>query len=127
VTSARRGFVFLFLGQDGLQCVARFGDVGEIHLGLHGLRTPRRCVHMGSRTAGALELRAHLFRFIRFQRAGVRFAFTQAELRQHVKNLPTLNFHLACEIVNSYLAHPPLFTFCYPKRVSTHSLGKIRN
>jgi hypothetical protein len=44
----------------------------------------------------------------------MRLAFTQAELSQHVKNLPALDFHLAREIVDSNLAHPPLFKTCYP-------------
>jgi hypothetical protein len=67
------------------------------------------------RRPAAFKLSAHLFRFVRFERAGMRFAFTQTEFRQYVKNLPALDFHLAREIVDSYLAHPPLFTLCYPK------------
>jgi hypothetical protein len=37
----------------------------------------------------------HLLGFIGFERAGVGLARTQAELRQDVKNLPALDFHLA--------------------------------
>jgi hypothetical protein len=33
----------------------------------------------------------------------------QAEFRQYVKNLPALDFHLAREIVDTNLTHPPLF------------------
>ena len=90
--------------------------MGEVNLGLNGLLPSGSCgVAVTGRTAAALKLRAYLFGFVRLQRTGVRLAFTQTELRQYVKNLPTLDFHLACEIVDSYLAHPPLFRLCYPK------------
>jgi hypothetical protein len=45
----------------------------------------------------------------------------QAKLRQYVKNLPTLDFHLAREIVDTNLTHPPLFKLCYPKPLVAHS------
>jgi hypothetical protein len=70
---------------------------------------------MRKRTLAALNVRAHLFRLIAFERARVSFAGAQAKLRQHVKNLPALDFHLAREIVDSNLTHPPLFNVL-PKR-----------
>ena len=116
VASARRRFVLLLLGQNCLERIAGLGDVRKVNLGLNGLRRPRRsCPRMGSRPSPALKLCAHPIGFIRLQGAGVRLAFTKAELRQYVENLATLDFHLACEIVDSYLTHPPLFTLCYPK------------
>jgi hypothetical protein len=51
----------------------------------------------------------------------VGFAGAQAELRQYVKNLSALDFHLAREIVDSNLTHPPLFKMCYPKPLVAHS------
>jgi hypothetical protein len=48
-------------------------------------------------------------------------AVGQAEFRQCVKNLPTLDFHLAREIVDTNLTHPPLFEICYPKPLVAHS------
>jgi hypothetical protein len=45
----------------------------------------------------------------------------QTELCQYVKNLPALDFHLAREIVDSNLTHPPLFKWCYPKPLVAHS------
>jgi hypothetical protein len=69
------------------------------------------------RTVSALNVCAHLFRFVGFERAGMSFACAQAQLRQHVKNLPALDFHLAREIVDSNLTHPPLFNIL-PKRPS---------
>jgi len=54
-------------------------------------------------------MRTDLVGLVLLDRAGVGLALAQAEFRQNVKNLPTLDFHLAREIVNSNLAHPPLF------------------
>jgi hypothetical protein len=62
-----------------------------------------------------LKLPADLLGLVVFNRAGVSFALTQAELPQDIKNLLALDFHLAREIVDSNLAHPPLFETCYPK------------
>jgi hypothetical protein len=39
----------------------------------------------------------------------VGLAGSQAEFRQNIENLPALDFHLAREIVNTNLTHPPLF------------------
>jgi hypothetical protein len=83
---------------------------------LRGARGLRTSVAGGPRST--LKMRANLFRFVFFQRTGMSFAGGQAELRQYVKNLPALDFHLACEIVDSNLTHPPLFKWCYPKTIS---------
>jgi hypothetical protein len=45
----------------------------------------------------------------------------QAELCQYVKNLPALDFHLAREIVDTNLTHPPLFKLCFPKPIEHFS------
>jgi hypothetical protein len=66
-----------------------------------------------------LKLRANFIRLVRLQRTGVRLAGAQAEFRQNVKNLPALDFHLAREIVDPNLTHPPLFKICFQ---STQSL-----
>jgi hypothetical protein len=58
---------------------------------------------------------ANLLRFGLLQRAGVGLAAGQAEFCQYVENLPALAFHLAREIVDTNLTHPPLFKICYPK------------
>jgi hypothetical protein len=61
---------------------------------------------------GALELRANFIRLVVFQRTGVGFTLGKAKLHQYVKDLTALDFHLACEIVDSNLTHPPLFNMC---------------
>jgi len=114
LASARRIFLFLLLGQDGLQCIAGLGDVGQINLRLYPLRRTRRDARAAGST-GALKMPAYLLGLVVFNRTGVGLALTQAEFSQHVKNLLALDFHLAREIVDSNLAHPPLFETCYPK------------
>jgi hypothetical protein len=107
---ARLRFLFLFLGQNGLQDVARLGDVREINLGRNDLRGAR---HRGAGLArgpqSTLKLRAHLVGLIVFQGTGVGLAAFQAEFLQYVKNLLALDLKLARENVDSNLTHPPLF------------------
>ena len=68
-----------------------------------------------------LEMRANLVCFVLLDRTRVCLAFTQTEFPEHIQNLTTLDFHLAREIVNSNLAHPPLFRMCCPKPFVAHS------
>jgi hypothetical protein len=105
-------FLFLLLGHDGPHHIARFGDVREVDLGCYLLRPRRRGARVGGWPLDVSQMGAHLFRFIGLQRTGVRFAGAETELSQYVKNLPALDFHLAREIVDSNLTHPPLFKTC---------------
>jgi hypothetical protein len=66
-------------------------------------------------------VRANLVGLIVFQRTGVGLAGGQTELCQYVKNLPALDFHLAREIVDTNLTHPPLFKWWFPKPLVAHS------
>jgi hypothetical protein len=117
-----RFLLFLLLvGQNGLECVAGLGDMGEIDFGLETLRGARRRAALAAGPRVALKLRANLVRLVVLNGAGVGFALAQAEVSQNVKNLPTLDFHLACEIVDSNLAHPPLFNVCCRKPLVAHS------
>jgi hypothetical protein len=106
---ARLIFRFLLLGQDGLHHIAGLGDVRQVNLRCNALLAARRCAAGRGGTIAALKLRAYLLRFVGLERARVGFAGAQAKLRQYVKNLPALDFHLAREIVDSNLTHPPLF------------------
>ena len=114
----RLGFSFLLFGENGFEHVAGLGDVREIDFRLDALLATRRRAGAPARLRGALELGADLVRLVVFQRTGVGLAGSQAELRQYVENLPTLDFHLACEIVDSNLTHPPLFRMCCRKPFS---------
>jgi hypothetical protein len=66
-------------------------------------------------------LRANFVGLIFLQRTGVSLASAQAELCQYIKNLPALDFHLAREIVDTNLTHPPLFKIRCPKPLVAHS------
>jgi hypothetical protein len=90
--------------------------MGEIDFGLEALRGTRRRGTGVPAGLGCTQLRANLVRLEILQRAGVGLAAGQAQFRQYVKNLPTLDFHLACEIVDSNLTHPPLFRMCCQSR-----------
>ena len=82
-----------------------------------GARDARGAAVAGS-ARSALKMRANLVGLVLLQRTGVGLAAAQAEFRQYVKNLPALDFHLAREIVDTNLTHPPLFKICYPKPLS---------
>jgi hypothetical protein len=115
VALARFFFFLLLVGQNGLHHVAGLGDVGEIDFGCYGLRGARgRRTAVTARSRSTLVVRANLLCLKVFQRTGMCLAAGQAEFRQYVKNLPTLDFHLAREIVDTNLTHPPLFKICYP-------------
>jgi hypothetical protein len=59
-------------------------------------------------------MRANLIRLVVFERARVRFARGNAELRENVENRARLHFQLFREIVDTNLAHPPLFASVPP-------------
>jgi hypothetical protein len=115
--------LFLLLGcQDGLQHIARLGDVREIDLGRDRLCCARgRGSGLSARARSTLVVRANLLRLVLLERTRVGLAARQAELRQYVENLPALDFHLAREIVDTNLTHPPLFNICYPTPLVAHN------
>jgi hypothetical protein len=76
---------------------------------------------MAPRACRALEVRANLLGFVLFNRAGVSLSLTQAKLSQYVKNLTALDFQFSREIVDSNLAHPPLFKFATQSPLVAHS------
>jgi hypothetical protein len=57
--------------------------------------------------AGRLKMGAHFFRFVVFERTGMRLLLGDAHFREHVENCLALYFQLSCQIVDSNLAHPP--------------------
>jgi hypothetical protein len=119
---ARLGFRFLFLGQNGLHHVARLGDVREIDFRLNPLRAAcRRAAAVPGGLGPTIKLSADLLRLMSLEGARVSLSLGQTKFRQYVKYLTALDFHLACEIVDSYLTHPPLFGICYPKPLVAHS------
>jgi len=54
-------------------------------------------------------MRTNLFCLVAFERTGVGFARGNAEFLKNVENRARLYFQLFREIVDTNLAHPPLF------------------
>jgi hypothetical protein len=111
-------FLFLLLGQNGLHHIAGLGDMREIDLGNHGLRTvaASRGGAMRPRSRILRKMRTDLIRLVAFKRAGVRFARRHTEFLKNVENRARLDFKLLREIVDTNLAHPPLFNSVPPTR-----------
>ncbi len=111
-------FLFLLLGQNGLHHIAGLGDVRQVDFGNDGGRavTVRRTCGMRSRSRFLRKMRTNPIRLVAFERTGVRFARRNTELRKNVENRARLYFQLFCEIVNTNLAHPPLFNSVPPNR-----------
>jgi hypothetical protein len=111
-------FLFFLLGQNGLHHIAGLGDVRQIDFGNDRGRA------VAARSGGAVrcrsrllrKMRTNLVRLIAFERTGVRFARRNTELRKNVENRARLYFQFFREIVDAYLAHPPLFNSVPPNR-----------
>jgi hypothetical protein len=107
---------FLLL-RDRAQHVSRPRDMRKVDLGLNafvavrGTRSSRRTRR---RVEAAPEMSPHQFRFVIFQRTGVRFFLRDAHRGQRIKNFPALDFQLTGQIVDSNLTHPPSFPLLVP-------------
>ncbi len=113
----RRGMLDAFLLlRDGAQHISRPRNMREVDLGLDlvfaasGTCSFRRTRRLGS----AAEMFPHQFRFVIFQRTGVRFLLRNTHRGQHVKNFLALDFQLTGQIVDSNLTHPPSFPVLAP-------------
>ncbi|OLB31193.1 MAG: hypothetical protein AUH01_03480 [Acidobacteria bacterium 13_2_20CM_56_17] len=52
-------------------------------------------------------MRAQLFRFVLFERTGMRLLLCNSDLWKHIENCFALDFQFSSQIVDSNLAHPP--------------------
>lgn len=111
-----RGFLLL---RDRAQHISRPRNMREVDLGLDLVFTAsgtcgfRRARRLGS----AAKMFPHQFRFVIFQRTGVRLLLRDPHRGQHVKNFLALDFQLTGQIVDSNLTHPPSFPFLVPQLV----------
>ncbi len=98
-------------GANGVQHIAGLGDVRQVYLGPDFVFRVRGLGALGLATLHSLLLRlemgAHLFRLIRFQRTRVRFLLGNPDGRKYVQDRFALDFQLPGQIVDSNLAHPP--------------------
>lgn len=111
-------FLFLLLGENGLHHIAGLGDVREIDFGNHTWRAVAggpSCA-MRCRSRFLRKMRTNLIRLVAFERTGVRFARRNTELLKNFENRARLYFQLFREIVDTNLAHPPLFNSVPPNR-----------
>lgn len=105
---------------DGIEHVARAGDMREINLSFD-------LIHRGTAGTGGscrrmvtlrgTQISAHLLGFMLFQRAGMRLFLGHSHDRKCIENRFTFNFQLPCQIVNSNLTHPPRFPPSSPRYV----------
>ena len=115
---ARFVFVFFLLGQNGLHHVAGLGDVREIDFRGKCLGCARRPGTTSVARVRPMEVFANLIRLVLFDRTRVSLALSHTQFPEHIEDLSALDFQLAREIVNSNLAHPPLFRICCPSPFS---------
>src|SRR5271170_5997957 len=110
-----RGCLGLLTLEDGLECVAWLGDLGEVKLRpVVGL-----LLSVGATASSAVfEVFPDLFGLIGFNGAGMGLS-RHADCFERVQNRPALYFQFSCQIVNSNFAHPSLFA-C-PARLALHS------
>jgi len=52
-------------------------------------------------------MRAQLFRFVLFERTGMRLLLCNSDLWKYIENCFALDFQFSSQIVDSNLAHPP--------------------
>jgi hypothetical protein len=103
--------------RDGAQHVSGPRNIRQVDLGLDsfvavaGTRSLRRT----RRSLGAsAEMLPHQFRFVIFQRTGVRFLLRNTHRGQNVKNFLALDFQLTGQIIDSNLTHPLSFPLLVP-------------
>jgi hypothetical protein len=96
---------------DGLEDVARLGNIGKIDLGLdlvvaaRGTRRLGGGLRLGS--SAGFEVSLNLLRFIYLDGTGMRLLLGDPDEEQSVENRLALDFQVPGQIVDSNLAHPP--------------------
>ncbi len=102
-----RGCFFLL---DRSKNISRPRDVREIDLRLNlalGARRPGRLGRSGRLFRMSTKMLPDQDSFVLFQRTGVRLLLGDTHLGQDIENRLALDLQLACQIVDSNLAHPP--------------------
>jgi len=100
----------MLLLEDGLERIARLGNVREVELRLEIVFVGGAALGrpLPSISAALPEMRLHLLRFFYADRTGVGFLFGYADLQENVKNSSALDLEFSRQIINSNLVyHPP--------------------
>jgi len=98
---------------NGIENVARPGNIGEIDLGFNfiAVRAARaRVLSRGLSLTGPAQVGANLLRLVLFNGTGVRLFLRDAYDWKCVENRLAFDFQLPGQIVNSNLAHPPFLS-----------------
>jgi hypothetical protein len=98
---------------NGIQNVARPGNIREVDLGLNFIAVNTagtRVLGRGLRFALDAQVGAQLLRFVLFHGTGVRLLLSNAYFRKCVENRFAFDFQLPGQIVNSNLAHSAFFS-----------------
>jgi hypothetical protein len=108
------------LADDGLQDIARLGNLGKVDLGLDplgfGAAGTGRLGGLGF--AGATNMSTHLFGFVLFNGTGMGLLLGDADGSQCIENDLALDFQLSGQIVDSNLTHPPFLSSDCPAKSS---------
>jgi hypothetical protein len=101
---------------NGIQNISRPGDIREVDFGLDLIRTAgtRRFGNSLGFTRGRAKMSAHFLRFVVLERTGVRFLLGDPDFVKNIENRFAFNFQFPGQIVDSNLAHPPLFPPDFP-------------
>lgn len=101
---------------DGIQNIARPGNIGEVDLSLDLVRAAGARRLRGSlRFSGGLaKVGAHFLRFVLFNRTGMRLLLGDPDQFKNIEKSFAFDFQFPRQIVDSNLAHPPLFPPDYP-------------
>ena len=98
---------------DGIQNIARFGDVRKVDLSLYyffALRANRSgSLGRSRRFPTGTKMSPYLRCLVLLQRTGMRLLLGDPQLRKDVGNRLAFDFQLSRQIVDSNLTHPPLF------------------
>jgi hypothetical protein len=106
----RRSSGLLFI-KNGLQHVSRLGDMRQVNLGLDFVRASMRSTTRLRRAVPvprAFEVRTNFFRFVLFERTGMRLLLGDTNFGQYIENGFAFDFQFPGQIVDSNLTHPPL-------------------
>jgi hypothetical protein len=103
---------------DGVQHIARAGNLRKIDLGLDfvalGAAGSRRLCRTGRLTSVRAEMRPHFDGLVIFNGTGVGLLLGDPDFSKHVEDRLAFNFQFSGQIVDSNLAHPPRFLRTIP-------------
>ena len=115
----RRGGVLL---ADGIEHIARLGDMRKVDLGLDYFFALGAVwfgvLGRGWRFAAGAKMSSDFFGLVLLQRTGMRLLLGDPQLRKDIGDRLAFDFQLSGQIVDSNLTHPPLFPPGYSARPS---------